>query len=398
MTRVGILVEPDFLTRHVGVRNYLLTLQHYLSRGADARFVSFFRPARHAPNWFRIHLRDARFVRDNGIVDDWELSGTPREVFERHRAAAAEAHADAPAVWYSQIGPRLDAAGFDTLVIGNPWLVDFHERLPVRRQVGIVYDAIPNRYCLTEAGKPFEFAHQHLAGFRYFRRHCDATLGISEAVTEDLVRLFGFEANQVGWFPPLVPVGCLDRAATVPARTRSVLLASPLDRRKGLAAMPRLVAAAGRSVDRLLMYGGVRCAPDELNAFFHALPKHLPVTWYPRATAATTERLFRTAKLLVFPSLNEGLGLPLIEAQLRGCPAVTRDARPMSDLVVPGSRLLTDDPAVDADIVRELVESDFDHAKMEADARAFFRTDELPGLVLRKILDEPANPALRAAA
>jgi glycosyltransferase involved in cell wall biosynthesis len=398
VTRVGILVEPDFLTRHVGVRNYLLALHHYLALGADARFVSFFHPQRHAPNWFRIHLRDPRFVRDNGVADDWRIAGTPRDVFERYRAAGAETHADAPAIWYSQIGPRLDAAGFDTLVIGNPWLVDFTERLPVRRQVGIVYDAIPNRYCLTEAAKPFEFAHQHVAGFRYFRRHCDATLGISEAVTDDLERLFGFEPDQVGWLPPLVPVNCLDRPADSPPRTRGILLASPLDRRKGLEAMPRLIAAAGPTVEGLSMYGGVRCSHDELKAFFHALPKSLRVEWYPRATASTTERLFRSAKILLFPSLNEGLGLPLIEAQLRGCPAVTRDARPMSDLIVTGSRLLTDDPAKDAGIVRELFESASDHERIAVEARRHFRIDALPELVRGQILDDSIAPARLAAA
>jgi glycosyltransferase involved in cell wall biosynthesis len=290
-------------------------------------------------------------------------------------------------IWYSQIGTRLENAGLDVVVIGNPWLVNFREPLPVPRRVGIVYDAIPNRYCLTEPGKPFEFATQHLNGFRYFREHCHETLAISEAVTTDLIHLLRFHPDRVGWLPPLVPIDCLKTTSTHPPRQDVILLASPLDRRKGLAAMPGLIAAAGNKVKRVTMYGGVRCSEEELHKFFRELPQRLSVEWYPSATSATTERLFRESKLLLFPSLNEGLGLPLIEAQLRGCPAIIRDARPMRDLVVPGSKVLTDRPDEDSKMIREYLENDsFDYSALEAEARRFFDTEELPSRVFARIL------------
>ncbi len=388
MTRIGIVVQPDFLLNHVGVRNYLFSLYRYLSLAADVRFVSFFRPQRQLQHWFYVHLQDPAFLRNNGVTEDWRIEGSPAAVLDRYHATAGHQADQPPAIWTSHIGSNLESAGFDTLVLGNPWLVDFADRLPVRRQVGIVYDAIPNRYVLTEAEKPYEFAAQHLAGFRYFRDHCDRTLAISESVTDDLTGLLHFPPERVGFLPPLVPADCL-AAPTGPAprRTGAVVLASPLDRRKGLEQMPRLIAAAGRRVDRVTMYGAVRCSPDQLKAFFRGLPSRLSLEWYPRATGRTTERLFREGRLLLFPSLNEGLGLPLIEAQLRGCPVVTRDARPMSDLVVAGSRLLTDDPAADDEVVRQLAgDADFDHATFEAAARAFFRTDDLPARVLHEIV------------
>lgn len=388
MTRIGIVVEPDFLHKHVGVRNYLFTLYRYLARAADVRFVSFYRPQRQLLHWFYIHLQDPAFLRNNGVTEDWRIEGSPAAVLERYHATASGEVDRTPALWTSHIGSSLESAELDTLVLGNPWLVEFAQRLPVKRQVGLVYDAIPNRYVLSEADKPYEFAAQHLAGFRYFREHCDRTLAISESVTDDLTRLLHFPPERVGFLPPLVPADCLAApAGPAPPRTGAVVLASPLDRRKGLEQMPRLIAAAGQKLERVTMYGAVRCSREQLDGFFRALPSRLRVEWYPRATGRTTERLFREGRLLLFPSLNEGLGLPLIEAQLRGCPAVTRDARPMSDLVVAGSRLLTDDPAADDEVVRQLAgDTNFDHATFEAAARAFFRTDDLPARVLHEIV------------
>jgi glycosyltransferase involved in cell wall biosynthesis len=312
----------------------------------------------------------------------------PAGMVERYHTETGWNQPVEPELWFSQIGSKLDNLDLDTLIIGYPWLVDFAERLPVNRQVGIVYDAIPNRYCLTENGKPFEFANQHLKGFRYYRENCELTLGISEAVTHDLVQLLKFTPEQVSWLPPLVPTDCLvSRKTVVKRQEKTVLLASPLDRRKGLAVMPKLIAGLGRDVELLTMYGGVRCSPEELQAFFKALPQGLAIEWYPRATAATTERLFREAKLLLFPSHNEGLGLPIIEAQLRGCPAVTRNDRPMSDLARPGSPLLTDKLGTDIEIVRQLfTNSSFDHNALEQDARNYFETARLPALVHEKIM------------
>ncbi len=400
MTRIGILVQPDFLEHHVGVRNYMLTLYQYLVPKADVRFLSYYRPP-HNPttNWYWLHVQNPGILKDNGVTEDWRLTGTPLSVLEQYHAGGGHPGHVPTHIWYAQFGPRLETGNIDVLIISNPWLVDFTDRLPVPRQIGIVYDAIPNRYCLTEGGKPFTFASQHLNGFRYFRSHCDDTLAISEASSVDLVDLMRFTPDQVGWLPPIVPVDCLKTTSVKTKRSNTILLASPLDRRKGLVAMPRLVAAAGPKLEGLKMYGAVRCSPDELTTFFRELPRNLPVEWYPRATSKTTERLFREAKLTLFPSLNEGLGLPLIEAQLRGCPVVTRNARPMSDLTLGGSCLLTDEPAKDAAIVRELFETErFDHAGLETQAREFFHTATLPDRVFRQLQGRPLPCAVVRAA
>ncbi len=48
---------------------------------------------------------------------------------------------------------------------------------------------------------------------------------------------------------------------------------------------------------------------------------------------------YSLAEVLVYPSLKEGFGWPLIEAQACGCPVITNNRPPMSRLAGPGGRL-----------------------------------------------------------
>jgi glycosyltransferase involved in cell wall biosynthesis len=72
--------------------------------------------------------------------------------------------------------------------------------------------------------------------------------------------------------------------------------------------------------------------------------------------------LYSLAEALIFPSLREGFGWPLIEAQACGCPVVTSDLAPMNQVAGPAAllaslerssdfvdqlaRLLSEDPAL----------------------------------------------------
>ena len=58
--------------------------------------------------------------------------------------------------------------------------------------------------------------------------------------------------------------------------------------------------------------------------------------------------LYSGARLLLFPSLMEGLGMPILEAMACGCPVVTSNRSPMADLV--DSEELSADPKNPMDI------------------------------------------------
>lgn len=53
-------------------------------------------------------------------------------------------------------------------------------------------------------------------------------------------------------------------------------------------------------------------------------------------------KIYSGAKLLLFPSLLEGFGLPIVEAMSCGCPVVTSNINPMKELI--GDKQITVDP------------------------------------------------------
>ncbi|MCL4480703.1 MAG: glycosyltransferase [Candidatus Thermoplasmatota archaeon] len=59
---------------------------------------------------------------------------------------------------------------------------------------------------------------------------------------------------------------------------------------------------------------------------------------------------YNASDIFVFPSLNEGFGLELVEAHLSGNIIVTTDRAPMNDIVIPGASLLVENPENPAEI------------------------------------------------
>ncbi len=70
--------------------------------------------------------------------------------------------------------------------------------------------------------------------------------------------------------------------------------------------------------------------------------------------------LYSGAELLLFPSLEEGFGWPIIEAQACGCPVLTTGKAPMTEVGGAAARYLTDplDAKAGAAAVRETLELD----------------------------------------
>jgi glycosyltransferase involved in cell wall biosynthesis len=74
--------------------------------------------------------------------------------------------------------------------------------------------------------------------------------------------------------------------------------------------------------------------------------------------------LYRRATALVFPSLYEGFGIPVVEAQRLGCPVVALRAGPMAEVAGDGAVLC--DPAEPQQVVRAVREIAADPARRSA--------------------------------
>lgn len=91
---------------------------------------------------------------------------------------------------------------------------------------------------------------------------------------------------------------------------------------------------------------------------------------------AVTDRLlwgaYRVARCMVFPSLNEGFGLPVAEALACGTPVLTSGYGAMAEIAAGGGAVLVD-PRDDHSIaaaLRQVLTDDAEHARLAAEAAA----------------------------
>ena len=219
--------------------------------------------------------------------------------------------------WQRLRAPRVESITGRVDVVHDLGYVTPPSRAPL---IATVHDVFFLRY-------PAHYTKHSLAvlrrGFELARR--DATLVIcpSRATMSDCVDA-GIDADRLR----LVPWGCraVDGAASDPAAGRYglerpyVLFAGTVEPRKNL----RRVIDAFRSLDRgdveLVLVGpdGWHEDVDDALATVRGRTRRLGVL--PRHDL---ERLYREASVVVYPSLGEGFGLPVLEAMAQGAPVVT---------------------------------------------------------------------------
>ena len=132
--------------------------------------------------------------------------------------------------------------------------------------------------------------------------------------------------------------------ATPPAdadRENVILHVGAIQKRKNL---ERLIQAFETLPDtwRLVLAGsagyGSEAVLDRVKT--SAASKRIGITGY--VDAERLEKLYRTARILAFPSLDEGFGIPVIEAMSRGLPVLTSDGSALAE--VAGKAALLVDP------------------------------------------------------
>ncbi|CAI9120333.1 glycosyltransferase family 4 protein [Brytella acorum] len=135
-----------------------------------------------------------------------------------------------------------------------------------------------------------------------------------------------------------------------------------LERRKNLV---RLIRAHGQSRSRrpLTLIGTQGHGGDEILAERERHPEPERVRIIPWARREQLLRAIKVSRAVVFPSLAEGFGLPIIEAMLLGTPVLTSRGHATEE-VAGGSALLVD-PLSTAELVRGLIDLDEDEALID---------------------------------
>lgn len=225
--------------------------------------------------------------------------------------------------------------------------------LLARRQVVVLFDLSWKRF-------PDSVSRGFAAWYRllystFMRRGRCQVVSISEFSRDELVSAYGPQSRAVS-----VAACGADHFSTVPAvrpgiadelPDEFVLCLGTLNRRKNLGAVLPLLSEAGITSVVVGTSGPARVYGEAQDSHADAYAR------YPgRLSDAEIAWLMDHATGLVFPSIYEGFGLPIVEAQSRGCPVICVGQGAMLEVSGGAALFIAADGAGVVDAVRRLAD------------------------------------------
>ncbi|MCC6857481.1 MAG: glycosyltransferase family 4 protein [Bryobacterales bacterium] len=253
-------------------------------------------------------------------------------------------------------------------------------RLPLRRAVTTFHDL----FVLTGDYSSPEFRRRFAEQARDAAARSDHIITVSAFTARQVGALLGVEAGRI----TVIHHGVRKPERTVPGvRGNLILHVGAIQRRKNIV---RLVEAFEKVSPEweLALAGSAGFGAEEILSRIEQSPCRRRIRVLGYLSAQALEELYARAKVLAFPSLDEGFGMPVLEAMARGVAVLTSDRSALPE--VAGDAALRVDPCDtdaiadgllritrDEDLRAGLVRSGLEHARNFTWEQAVERTWEV---------------------
>jgi glycosyltransferase involved in cell wall biosynthesis len=316
--RIVLFCHPEFMRSQSMPRFANMLQSAYSARGLEVHKWS---PRPYFRNWFR----SEPVGKWAGYIDQYILF----PFWVRKRLGAVPA--DTLFVFCDQaLGPWIP------LVADRPHVVHAHDLLALRSALG---DIKENPTSLT--GKIYQrFIRRGVRRGRHF-------ISVSHKTRDDLRRFVGVspELSEVVYNGLNYPYSRLAETEALEILTAADLPAEPCGMLlhigcaqwyKNLRGVLALYARYAASHPQPLPLWCISPAPKgPIQDALREIPAPGRVHFFRNISNRTLQAAYSHARALLFPSLEEGFGWPLIEAAACGCPVLTTDHPPMNEIAGP---------------------------------------------------------------
>ncbi len=216
-------------------------------------------------------------------------------------------------------------------------------RLPMRRAVATFHDL----FVMTGEYSTREFRERFAAQARDAAARADLVIAVSEFTKSQVVGLLAVEPSKVR----VVHHGTRGLAYPPAARAKVILNVGAIQKRKNIA---RLVEAF-ESVDpswKLVLAGSAGYGSEEILARIERSPARGRISVPGYVSPGDLAAHYAAAGIFAFPSLDEGFGMPLLEAMAAGAAVLTSRTSALPE--VAGDAALLVDPTDTGSIAQAL--------------------------------------------
>ena len=228
-----------------------------------------------------------------------------------------------------------------------------NQRLPrarLRRAVATFHDL----FVLTGEYSTPDFRARFAAQAREAATRADVIIAVSEFTKQQVVALLGVEPSRVR----VVHHGIRGLALQPVAREKIILSVGAIQKRKNLA---RLVTAFEKIDPRwkLVLAGSAGFGAAEIMERIGQSPARDRIEATGYVTAEELARWYSRASIFAFPSLDEGFGMPVLEAMSAGIPVITANRSALREVAGDAALLVNPEDTDElADAVQRLTLSE----------------------------------------
>jgi glycosyltransferase involved in cell wall biosynthesis len=318
------IVEKNFLNNHVGVRRVTRHLMNVAISNGHEIDIAYPQAG---------HLIVGELSISKSKHNKTRTSHTSANTTRALELLNHDADAEPKVTWHNSTA---DHGSYASTIITNPWLCS--DGLPkIKNAYGVVHDLVPNMLALNSLRFErhidiYGFAHEHSIGYEYYRSVCEKLISVSQSTKRDFLNLYPSTRED----KILIHTPFKSSAPQIEHIERDgILLVNVLDWRKNFKRISTVLNRAQNIIKgtKITIVGQERIPPETAQDFMMNLSSMgYDVTWHRDASDKLLGDLYRKSALLFFPSLYEGLGLPVLEAQDQGLPTLTTDIASLKDI------------------------------------------------------------------